>query len=93
VSWSSECKERYGCGEEERWTGGRGKGSKRLIAKQETVGKEMSNEVKKMTKCGRMRCKNERYQKNIRKEKKKKMMMMMKRKRKSSEMTPSLFLL
>jgi len=33
------------------------KEEKKLIAKQETEEKEMSNEVKKRTKSGRMRCK------------------------------------
>ena len=53
VSWCSGCKEESGCGEEERPTGGRRR-NKRLIAKQERVEKEMSNEVKKMKRNGRM---------------------------------------
>jgi hypothetical protein len=50
----SGCAGGSGCGDEERPTGGRRR-NKRLRGKQETV-EEMSNEVKKRTKSGRMRC-------------------------------------
>jgi len=56
MSWCSGCRDGAGCGEEERPTGGRTRGSMRLRGKQETVEEEMSNEVKKRTKSGRMRC-------------------------------------
>jgi hypothetical protein len=87
VSRCSEYKEGCGCGDEGRWTGGRALGSKRLIEKQQKVGKEMSSEVKKRTKGGRMRCKNERYRKNIRKEKGKEKEMETEKEKEKKEMT------
>jgi hypothetical protein len=45
VSWCSGCKEGSGCGDEERPTVRRRRRSKKVIAKQETVEKEMSNDM------------------------------------------------